>query len=68
MPAPLFYVYFGEKCWRRTFFFGPEGENVFVLPYVSMLKILRILWRIQKWVKNTKKHFDSDPTSGSDLG
>ena len=33
-----------------------------------ILKILRILWRIQKWMKNTKKDFDPDPTSRSVLG
>ena len=44
------------------------GGNFFVRPYVSILKILRILWRIQKWRKSTKKDFDPDPASGSDLG
>ena len=37
------------------------------LPYVSILKMLRILWRIQKWMK-TKKYLTPDLTSGSDLG
>ena len=40
----------------------------FVQPYASILKMLRILWRFQKWLKSTKKDFDPDPTSGSDLG
>ena len=31
-------------------------------------KILGILWRIQKWMKNTKKDSDPDPTSGLDPG
>ena len=44
------------------------GGNFFVRPYVSELKILRISWRIQKWLKSTKKDFDPDPASGSDLG
>ena len=37
-------------------------------PYVSVFKILRISWRFQKWLKSTKKDFDPDPASGSDLG
>ena len=36
-------------CFRHT-----AGGNFFVLPYVSILKIRRILWKIQ-WVKHTKK-------------
>ena len=39
-------------CCRRT-----AGGIFFVRPYVSILKILRILWRIQKWLKSTKKGF-----------
>ena len=36
--------------------FQPYGRgNFFVRPYVSVLKILRILWRIQNWLKSTKK-------------
>ena len=31
------------------------GGIFLVPPYVSILKILRILWRIQKWLKSTKK-------------
>ena len=46
---------------------SPKGWGL-VQPNVSILKILRILWRIQKWMKNTKKDFDPDPTSGLDLG
>ena len=49
------------------FFLGiRQGEN-FLFDPMSTLKILRILWRIQKWMKNTEKDFDPDPTSGSDL-
>ena len=56
-------------CGRRRFCFRhTAGGNFFVRPYVSVLKILRILWRLQKWLKSTKKVFDPDPTSGSDLG
>ena len=44
-----------------------QGEVFFVRPYVSILKILRILRRSQKWMKNTKKDFDPDPTSKSEL-
>ena len=50
------------------FFLGRRQREMFVSPDVSILKILRILWRIQKWMKNTKKDFDPDLTSGSDLG
>ena len=56
-------------CGRRRFCFRHmAGVNFFVQPYVSVLKILRILWRIPKWLKSTKKDFDPDPASGSDLG
>ena len=41
-------------------FFGLLTGN-FSLPYVSILKILRILWRNQKWVKNTQNIFDPRP-------
>ena len=51
----------------ENFLWLPEGEMCFVLPDGSMLKILRNVWRIQKWVKNTKKQFDPNLTSGSDL-
>ena len=37
-------------------------------PYVSILKILRFFWRIQKCLKNTATFLTSDLTSGSDLG
>ena len=37
-------------CFRHT-----AGGNFFVPPHVSILKILRILWRIQKWLKTTKR-------------
>ena len=37
-------------CFRHT-----AGGNFFVPPHVSILKILRILWRIQKWLKSTKR-------------
>ena len=43
----------------------PQG--VFFLPYLSILKILTILRRIQKWVKNTEK-LTLDLTSRLDLG
>ena len=52
-----------EILFRHT-----AGGNFFVRPYVSVLKILRILWRIQKWLKSTTKDFDPDPASGLDLG
>ena len=59
-------------CWRqrrRRFCFRHRaGGNFFVRPYVSVLKILRISWRIQKWLKSTKKDFDPNPASRSDLG
>ena len=57
----------GANCAGFFFFFWPlEGD--FVLPKVSLLKIIRFLSSIQKWVKNTKNILTSDPTSGSDLG
>ena len=37
-------------CFRHT-----AGGNFFVRPHVSILKILRILRRIQKWPKSTKR-------------
>ena len=56
-------------CRRRRFCFRHKaGGNFFVLPYVSVLKILRISWRIPKWLKSTKKDFDPNPASGLDLG
>ena len=58
-----------RRLWRRRFCFRHRaGGNFFVPPYVSVLKILRISWRIQTWLKSTKKVFDPDPASGSDLG
>ena len=52
VPDPLFYVYFWENCWRqrrRKLALGLMGEFFFIVsPYSSMLKILRILWRLQK--------------------
>ena len=49
------------------FFCPPEGL-FFFLPCVSIHKILRILWRIEEWVKNTEKNLTPDLTSGSALG
>ena len=37
-------------CFRHT-----GGGDFYVRPHVSILKILRILWRIQKWLKSTKR-------------
>ena len=65
------------KLWYGTMCFVGAGDfrfrhraggKIFVRPYVSVLKILKISWRIQKWLKSTKKDFDPDPASGSDLG
>ena len=57
---------------------GAKGAEIFFLlflrgyiffsPYVSILKILRILWRIQKCLKNTENFLIPDLTFGSDLG
>ena len=55
----------GRQRRRRIFFLGRQQGEIFL--FDPMLKILRILWRIQKWMKNTKKDIDPDPTSGSDL-
>ena len=38
-----------------------QGEFLFVLPNLSVLKILRILRRIQQSVKNTEKKKQFDP-------
>ena len=66
---PKIVVWNNRFCGRRRFCFRhTAGGNFFVRPYVSPLKILRILWRVQKWMKNTKKDFDPDPTSRSDPG
>ena len=37
-------------CFRHT-----VGGICFVRPYVSIVKILRISWRIQQWLKSRKK-------------
>ena len=62
---------FRGKCWRQRrgkFYFGAPRGIFFCVPYVSILKILRIPGRIQEWLKNTKNICDPHPTSGSDLG
>ena len=46
----------------------PFLRGNFFLPYVSILKILRILWRIQKCLENTENFLTPDLTCGSDLG
>ena len=43
-----------QRCRRFCFGHMAGGELLFS-PHVSILKMLRILWKIQKWVKNTKK-------------
>ena len=58
----------GHQRGRRFCFRHTAGGIFFVRPYVSVLKILRILWRIKKRLKSTKKDFDPDPAPGSDLG
>ena len=58
----------GRRRRRKFCFRHMAGGNFFVRPYVSLLKILRILWRNQKWLKSTKKDFDPNPASRSDLG
>ena len=41
---------------RQRFCFRHAAGGIFcVRPYVPLLKILRISWRIQKWLKSTKK-------------
>ena len=51
----------------KKFFALLEGENLFS-PYVSKLKTLRILWRLQKCLKSIEKFLTPDLTFGSDLG
>ena len=45
---------------RKVFFvFGhTAGGKLLFSPHVFILKMLRILWRIQKLVKDTKKDYD----------
>ena len=47
----------GRQRRRRFCFRHMAGGNIFVRPYVFVLEILRILWRIQKWLKSAKKGF-----------
>ena len=58
----------GIRRHRTLCFRHMAGEIFFAQPYVSTLKILRLWWRIQKWMKSAKNNFDPAPTSGSDLG
>ena len=65
--------FWGERVGAEgaEFFFLPFPEGVIsFFPCVSILKILRILWRIQKplKLKNTEKFLTPDLTSGFDLG
>ena len=41
--------------------FGLLTGYFFLLPYVYILKIPRIWWRIHKWVKNIHKKIDPRP-------
>ena len=50
------------------FSFPPLPEGVFLLPYVSILEKLRILWRFQKCLKDTENLLTPGLTSWSDLG
>ena len=68
-PAFLQIEILGESVGAEgaeKFFFGLL-TGYFVLPSVSILKILRIWWRIHKWVKNTQKILTPDLTSGRTL-
>ena len=56
------------RFWGKGFFFPPPDGGVFFLPYVSILEILRILWRIQKCLKDAANLLTPRLTSGSDLG
>ena len=48
---------FSNLSFSNLRYWGKFSEGVvFFLPYVLILKILRFLWRIQKWVKNTYMH------------
>ena len=57
----------GRRRHRRFWFRHTAGRNFFARPYVSIPKILRILWRIPKWMKNTKKDFHPDLDPGRTL-
>ena len=65
--APCFMWILGKTVGAKGagIFFLPHGGFFFIFTYVSVLKILRILWRIQ--VKNTKEDIDRNPTYGLDV-
>ena len=70
-PVFLQFEILGERVGAKgaeIFFFLPFLRGVLFSPYVSILKIRRILWRIQKCLKNTENFLTPDLTSGSDLG
>ena len=70
-PVFLQFEILGERV-------GAKGAEVFSLPFMRgyiffftlclYTQILRILWRIQKCLKNTESFLTPDLTSGSDLG
>ena len=45
----------------------PIGNRIF-LPHVSICTMLRVLWRFQIWMKNTKKIQPPESTSKLALG
>ena len=45
-----------------------QGEIFLFDPICLYSRYSEFLWRVQKWLKSTKKDFDPDPASGSDLG
>ena len=66
-PLHLQFEILGESVGAEIFFL-PSAGGYFFLPHVSIPKILKILWSIQKWVKNTEKILNPDLTPRSDLG
>ena len=75
-PPPLLQTppKFSNPSFSNLRFWG-KGSKIFLpflrgffLPHVSIFKILRILSRFQKCLKNTENFLTPDLTSGSDLG
>ena len=64
--------FFNLRFWRkgsapkaRVFFFFALPEGFFFKPSVSFLKILRILWRTQKCLKNAENHLEERSSTGA---
>ena len=68
-PAADFLVVATPVAGAGDFVLGIRQGEIFLFdPMCLYSKYSELLWRIQKWLKSTKKDFDPDPASGSDLG